>query len=157
MNINNKYPIWERYLKSIGESIELTKRRYVSVEHFCYEKQAADKLYELVILGVKTATCGSLWMYQYENEPILKEGDLTILTNYDETRMCIIKTEKVIIKAFNEITPEEAKKEGEGDLSLEYWRKVHKAFFEDECKTMNKEFIETMPVVFEEFTIEYKE
>ncbi|MCE1169090.1 MAG: ASCH domain-containing protein [Sphingobacteriia bacterium] len=103
------------------------------------------------------ATTGSIWVYEFDEEPILNPEDLTILTNYDESRACIIRTKSVIIKKFNEITEEEAMKEGEGDLSLEYWRRVHKEYFEEECKRIGRDFSEEMPVAYEEFEIEYKD
>jgi uncharacterized protein YhfF len=155
--MNNKYEIWDRYLQSLGENSETTNKKYLLVDHFTNNKEAADRLYDLALAGIKRATTGSLWACEYYNEPIMKPNDLSILTNYDESKMCIIRTIKSTIKPFNEITAEDAEIEGEGDKSLEYWRNAHREFFEEECKEMNKEFTEEMPVIFEEFKIEYAE
>lgn len=152
-----EYPVWKNYLeyrKSHGNNDAVS---YVFAEHFCNDKPSADKLYQLAVDGKKRATTGSIWAYEYDKEPVLKAGDLTILTNYNETRACVIKTKSVVIKKFNEITEEDARIEGEGDSSLEYWRRVHKEFFEEECTRIGREFSEDMPVAFEEFEIEYKE
>ena len=54
-----------------------------------------------------------------------------------------------------EVSKEHARKEGEGDLSLAYWRQVHKDFFSDELKVEQKDFSETMDVVCEEFKLIY--
>lgn len=150
-----EYLVWNKYLdyrKSLGKYDQIS---YVFAEHFCNDKPSADKLYQLAIEGKKRATTGSIWAYEYDKEPVLNPGDLTILTNYDETRACIIKTKSVVIKKFKEITLEDAQIEGEGDSSLEYWRRVHKEFFEEECKRIGREFSEDMPVAFEQFEIEY--
>ena len=146
---------WDDYLISIGENPEDTKLECKMVEYFGNE-EIADELFELVYIGKKTATCGSLWSYEFEGEEPLKKGDLTIVTDFLGERACVIKTTNITIKKFNEITEEEASLEGEGDLSLEYWRKGHKWFFSAECKEIGKEFSEHMPVVFEEFVVVYK-
>ena len=48
-----------------------------------------------------------------------------------------------------------AAKEGEGDLSLDYWKKVHIEFFTKECEDAGDKFTEDMPVVFVEFELVY--
>ena len=151
-----EYAVWNtslEYRKSIGNYDPVS---YVYTEHFCNDKPSAEKLYQLAIDGKKRATTGSIWAYDHDKEPVLKTGDLTILTNYDETRACVIKTKSVVIKKFKEVTEQDARIEGEGDSSLEYWRRVHKEFFEEECKRIGRAFSEDMPVAFEEFEIEYK-
>jgi uncharacterized protein YhfF len=49
---------------------------------------------------------------------------------------------------FDEMSPELAALEGEGDLSLAYWRSAHQAFFEREG-TWSPE----MELVYEEFAV----
>lgn len=153
----NKYikKLWNSYLKSIGEDPENTKLECKMVEYFGNE-DIADELFELVYSGKKTATCGSIWSYEFEEIEPLKKGDLSIVTDSLGEKACVIETTNIIIKKFNEITEEEAKLEGEGDLSLEYWRNAHKRFFIEECKEIGKEFSEEMPVFFEEFKVVYK-
>jgi uncharacterized protein YhfF len=46
----------------------------------------------------------------------------------------------VQIKPFKEVTTAEAAIEGEGDKSLEYWRRAHQEYFEEECKAIAKSF-----------------
>ncbi|MBQ6076695.1 MAG: ASCH domain-containing protein [Clostridia bacterium] len=57
--------------------------------------------------------------------------------------------------AFNQVSPEHAYKEGEGDRSLEYWRKVHIDFLTRELARINKTFTENAQVVCEEFELVY--
>ncbi len=65
--------------------------------------------------------------------------------------MCVILTEHVAVVPYREIGGEHARREGEGDLSLAYWRRVHEAFFTRELAEMGQEFTPDMPVVCEEF------
>ena len=50
---------------------------------------------------------------------------------------------------FNEMTEEYAKLEGEGDLSLDYWKKVHCDFF----KSIDMDFNNNSKIVFELFEL----
>ena len=70
--------------------------------------------------------------------------------------MCIIKTLKVYVTEFNQVSEEHAFKEGEGDRSLDYWRKVHESFLTNELASVNKSFNENTKVVCEEFEVMYK-
>ena len=57
--------------------------------------EAPDKLAELVVQGVKTATCSAYDLYQTNNEPLPKAGDYSIILNSNNEAVCIIKTLKV--------------------------------------------------------------
>ena len=47
-------------------------------------------------------------------------------------------------------------KEGEGDLSLEYWRQAHWSFFEAEFRLVGQVFTPEQELVFEEFQLVYR-
>lgn len=147
--------LWDDYLMSIGENPKDTKLVCKAVDHFEITEESADKLFDLVVQGQKRATAGCLWAYEFDGDYIFQEEDLSIVTNWDKTKGCVIKTKKVQIKKFSEITEEDARVEGEGDLSLKYWRDVHKIFCEHECKRIGKEFSEEILIVFEEFEVVY--
>ena len=118
--------------------------------------EAADRLAELVVQGVKTATCSAYDLYEIEHEPLPQAGEYSIILNSEEEAVCIIKTQKVYVTEFNRVSEEHACKEGEGDRSLEYWRKVHKAFLIRELASVNLSFQEDTKVVCEEFEVVYK-
>ena len=96
--------------------------------------EAPDKLAELVVQEIKTATCSAYDLYQINNEPILK----------------------VYVTEFSNVSEEHAFKEGEGDRSLEYWRLVHIDFLTKELAAVHKTFDENTKVVCEEFEVVYK-
>lgn len=147
--------VWENYLNSIGETSGSTEKIF-SYWHFDNNEDSANALADLVLEGRKKATASSLWVFEHDNEPIPKSGDYSIILNWSGVPKAIIKTTKVTIVQFNEVKQEFAEKEGEGDLSLEYWRKVHIDFFSRECARIGKQFTETMPVVCEEFELVYR-
>ena len=118
---------------------------------------APDKLAKLVMQGVKTATCSALALYEYENEEIPKAGDYSVILDSDGQAVCIIRTTKVYIAAFDQVSERHAYLEGEGDRSLEYWRQVHEEFFTEELKTIQQNFDAKMELVCEEFEVVFAE
>jgi len=110
-------------------------------------------LADLTRRGIKRATASLKKSYEIENEPLPKEKDLSIITDFYGAAVCIIEVEKVEIIPFNGITEEYAKIEGEGDGSLAYWREGHLNFFEKEAKAFNFEFSENELVVFMTFKV----
>ena len=112
-----------------------------------------DELADLVRSGIKTATCSALVFYGLENEELPHEGEYSVILDSKENAVCIIKTTKVYIVPFDEVTEQHAFKEGEGDRSLAYWREVHKSFFTEELKTIGRKFDEKMQLVCEEFEL----
>ena len=113
----------------------------------------ADKLAELVRAGEKTATCSALVFYELENEELPQVGEYNIILDSEGNAVCITKTTTVYVTTFDAISETHAFKEGEGDRSLEYWRKVHREFFSGELRTINQPFDEKMELVCEEFEV----
>ena len=115
-----------------------------------------EELTELVRSGKKTATSSAFILYELEDEDLPEVGETSILLDDNEEAVCIIRTTKVYTAPFNEVTAEHASKEGEGDLSLDYWRQVHKDFFTEELEEAGQQFTEDMLVVCEEFEVIFK-
>ncbi|MBR1708265.1 MAG: ASCH domain-containing protein [Clostridia bacterium] len=112
-----------------------------------------DKLAKLVRAGEKTATCSALVFYRLENEALPKVGEYNIILDSEKNAVCITKTTNVFVTTFDAVSETHAFKEGEGDRSLEYWRKAHREFFFEELKTINQLFDEKMELVCEEFEV----
>ena len=86
-----------------------------------------DGLAKLVKDGIKTGTSSAYPLYELEGEELPQAGAYSIILNTKEEAVCIIKNMNVYIVPFDEVSADHAFKEGEGDRSLEYWRKVHKS------------------------------
>lgn len=110
-----------------------------------------DTLAELVLQGIKTATCSALPLYELEGEPLPVAGEYSVILDSRERAVCVIQTTRVYQTPFREITAEHAWKEGEGDRSLAYWRQVHEAFFSKELSEMEMAFSQDLMLVCEEF------
>lgn len=141
---------WDKYRKMNPQAPE-----HFQAWSFGSNAKTADDLANLVLAGRKTATASNELLYQLTNEPLPKSGDLSIILNGSQLPICVIETTAVSVVPFNEVTATQARLEGEGDLSLAYWQKTHRQFFEAEFKTLNREFSETMSVVCETFKVVY--
>lgn len=107
----------------------------------------ADELADLVIRGKKTATTSIYQLYQMEKAPIPSVNGLSIILNSNGEAVCIVRTSDVRICRFCDVTPEHAYKEGEGDRTLDHWRKVHRECFKKELEAHDLHFDESMLVV----------
>ena len=103
-----------------------------------------NHLIELVKYGKKVATT-----YLYNEKDLPKIGETSIICYDDNTEACVIKTKDFKIMKFNEMTQELCKLEGEGDLSLEYWKNIHIKFF----KSIDKNFNENSKIIFQIFEV----
>ena len=112
---------------------------------------APDELAQLVLKGEKTGTSSAYIWYDIENEPLPKVGEYSVILDSNDDAVCIIRNIRVYVTSFEQVTEEHARKEGEGDRSLAYWRKVHENFFTKELSEAGYAFDEKMGIVCEEF------
>lgn len=147
--------MWSDYLGSIGEFQETTDLTYQSW-YFCDNEQDANELVELVLEGTKQGTASLHRLYELENERVPEPGDHSVLTDWDGNAKCIIRDIKVTIIPFREFSEGLALIEGEGDKSLEYWRRAHLKVFKADAEAAGFEFTEDLLVVFEQFEVIYR-
>jgi uncharacterized protein YhfF len=155
MNKANIEHYWYAFLASLPFNSLYFGKTYV-VEGFGDNPELADELGRLIVSGIKTGTCSALWEWEAEKNLIPQPGLISIVLGGLGQPMCIIETTEVFVCRFNTIDEEFAHAEGEGDLSLEYWREAHKNFFSRVLPKIGKEFSEDMPLVCERFRVIYK-
>jgi uncharacterized protein YhfF len=103
----------------------------------------ADELLELVLNGVKTATCST------EDEPNLSTpGERWIVLDGRGAPRCVIESMEVTFRRFGDVDAAFAYEEGEGDRSLAYWRDAHRRYFGRQGK-----FSEDMMLMCERFRL----
>jgi uncharacterized protein YhfF len=87
--------------------------------------ELADELLALVLAGKKRATC---WA---ESQGLLSAevGKLMVVLNGNGDPKAIVKTVELTRRRFTEVDAAFAHDEGEGDLSLEFWRGAHMRYF----------------------------
>lgn len=112
-----------------------------------------DYLAQLVVEGIKTATCSGYIFYELENEPLPTTEDYSIILNSDDKPVAIIKTVEVTLKPMNEVSEAFASAEGEGDRTYQYWWDAHENFFRNELHAIGRAFSEDMRLVCERFKV----
>ncbi len=121
------------------------------------DSETADELAELVATGKKFGTASSYDDYVAEDalDELPKPGDYSVILNGRDEAVCVIRDYDVDVFPFKEVPPSHAYAEGEGDRSLEYWRKVHREFFTECAKESGIPFSDDSLVICEKFKVEY--
>ncbi|WP_144549010.1 ASCH domain-containing protein [Peribacillus simplex] len=108
-----------------------------------------DHLAQLVMDGIKTATCSGYVFYEEENEPLPSVGDYSIILSSEDEPLAIIQTVKVEVLPMNEVSEEFAIAEGEGDRTYTYWWDAHEKWLKEELHKIGHTFKEDMLLVCE--------
>lgn len=146
---------WNDFLAGQPADSPYRTKTYIA-EGFGDHPALADELGHLVLSGVKTGTCAAVWEYEAEGQPFQKRGDIWIVLDGHGVPICITETTEVTFRRYNEVDEDFARSEGEGDLSLAYWREAHKNFFSRVLPKIGREFSEDMPLVCERFKVIYQ-
>ena len=154
MNIPDRY---QHFWRAFAETTRVDPTpRFLEAFFFDDNEPSANELAALVLAGTKRATAALRWAREQENMAIPKTGDLSIVTDFAGDPVCVIETRRVDIVAFADVTAEFAAVEGEGDASLDYWRRAHEAFFARECKRIGRNPSARMPVICERFEVVFR-
>jgi uncharacterized protein YhfF len=125
----------------------------ISRGEFGDSKQLSNHLLFLIRSGGKRATTGLLWEFEAEGEPLPDVGDIEIAVNDAGQPAVVLRFTAVDVLAFDEVTSEFAAREGEGDLSLAWWREAHWDFFSRLCAHLGRAAAADMPVVCLDFEV----
>ncbi len=111
----------------------------------------ADTTAQMVLRGEKTAMSSPYPLYEQMGEPLPEAGDYSVLLDSQQEAVCIIKTKKVTVVPFDEVSEKHAFQEGEDDRSLFSWRRSHRRLFAQVLLDADIPYEPNMKVVCEEF------
>ena len=141
---------WRGFCAAIGED---RSGRFYEAFHFDDNQPSADALAALVLAGVKRATAGLVWSFEHERRALPAIGALSVVTDWHGRPLGVIETIGVEIVPYRAVTAAFAATEGEGDGSLDYWKRAHWAYFGRECARLGRTPSLDMPVVCELFEL----
>lgn len=143
---------WQDYLNYSGAEVE---EPVAIIAEMAGNAAIADQLLSLYLEGKKTAASGLVADYQHEGDPLPAIGDYWLILDSQGQPRCLVRTIAVETFAFADVPERVARAEGEGDLSLEYWRKGHREFFQPYLAKLGISDLDTAEVVVEHFNVLY--
>ena len=146
-------PFWKSFVESQPDD---PTPRFYEAFHFDDNETSANELARLVLSGTKRATAGLVWSFEAASTAMPKVGDLSVVTTWAGQPLCVIRTQRVDVVAYDEVSDEFAATEGEGDRSLRHWRLVHWASFSRACQRMGRMPDTRMPVACERFEVLFR-
>ncbi len=140
----------EQYLSQISEQ-ERNAVPQVTAEHFCADEFNANECARLINQRIKTATCSLKQGYDIDNEPLPEVGRLTLVLNWQQEPVCIVKVTEVSVCPFDQVSEAFAYAEGEGDRSYQWWYQAHLDFFTQYAAEIGTDFQPSSELVLERF------
>ena len=101
----------------------------------------------LVRDGPKRATTSRVDDYAQDGDPIPAAGEHSVILDGEGHPLCIIRTTSIEVRPFGEVDEAFAWDEGEGDRTLEDWRRAHIWYF----ASVGNPIEASTPVVLERF------
>jgi uncharacterized protein YhfF len=144
-----EYPIIPEPLPNTSEMIQ---------GEFAFPGPLRDRLVALILAGHKTATTSIVAEYAMKSEPLPNVGDLEAVIDSNGIPVAAIQKIRVRICKLRDVDLQHALDEGEGDESLEDWRKSHEIFWHSdenrkELEDPNFTVTDDTEVVLEKFRV----
>ena len=145
---------WQAYLSSRSEQDRPGLEAY-DIWHFGDTEDVAAKCAHLVKARIKTATSGLVWEMEADGDRMPQPGDLAVVTDLSGEPHCVIEVTECVVKPFNEVDEQFAFDYGEGDRTLQGWRKDTWEYFAPICEKLGRQPGETMPLACQRFRLVY--
>lgn len=146
---------WQRYLDGLPSS---HPHRQAKLDAFAFgdTPSLADELAALVVSGRKRATASLPVEFTSAGLPLPTAGDVSIVLRGGGAPAAVVELTEVRHLALGEVDAAFAADEGEGDGSLEFWRKAHIGYFGRVAARHGLAFGETTQVVCQRFRVVFR-
>jgi len=111
----------------------------------------ADEGAALILDGTKTATSSAFWDYPDGRIPFV--GALSVLLDGQQRAVAVIETLSVRAVRFCEVTDEMARAYGEGERTLEWWRRVMGNWYRSRAAQEGQPFGEDTELLWESISV----
>lgn len=150
----NEQAYWEKYLQTLADEVKLSHALVTA--GYAGNPQITDELLALYLQGKKSAGSSLMEDFQTAGDPLPEVGNYWIYLDSRGDPRCILRTDRVVTHKFKDVPPEIAMAEGEGDLSLEYWKRVHSELYKPFLRQWGIGNLDEATVVTEFFSIVYR-
>lgn len=119
--------------------------------HFCDNPEDADICADLVVRGIKRATAASVAELELAHMRPPRVGDVSVVTRWDGEAVAVILTTRVEIRRLGDVDEAFARREGEGDATLAWWRTAHEAYYRRALAGSGITVDDDLEIICEEF------
>ncbi len=144
---------WDDYLATLPSNSR-PRKQFVEAA-FAGRREGTDALIRLYRLGKKSAGSSLVKDFESAGDPLPKVGNYWIMLDSHERPQLLVKTIRTEINLFGDIPKAVARAEGEGDLSVSYWKKAHRDFYLSFLTKWGIADINKAKVITEHFEILY--
>lgn len=144
---------WTRFRTATGTATP----EPADVFRFGDSVEMSNELLGLILCGRKTATCALARWYGPGQAPLPVTGDLFLILDGKDQPRCVIRTVSVEVRSVKDVDADFALAEGEGDLTLGWWRAAHMEFWRREAERENFVFSCDLDAVLHRFVLEWSE
>lgn len=137
----------EAVLAKLAAAGVAVPRGRVRMDGYGDSEVLSEELLGLIRSGRKRAGTSLLRAMEAEGQPLPRAGDIEIVLDFSGEPVLVTRIVQTEVVPFSDVTAEYAATEGEGDGSLDYWRRAHWSFFGRECARLQLELSDRMPVV----------
>lgn len=145
---------WKSYLATLPMKGR-PKKPFVAAAYAGGRKNT-DALIRLYRAGKKSAGSGLVADYETAGDPLPKVGDFWIILDSRDRPQFLMKTVRTELNPFGRIPKSVARAEGEGDLSVAYWKKAHANFYSPFLGGWGIDDIDKAVVITEHFEIVHR-
>lgn len=150
--IERKY--WQDYLSTLAEEERPVQPRVVAFH--AGNREITDGLLDLYLAGKKTAGSSIVEDFISAGDPLPEVGNYWIFLDSKDQPRLILRTEKITVHKFYDVPAEVAVAEGEDDLSIESWRRVHENLYGPFLKGWGVNSLAEATVITEFFKIVHR-
>jgi len=115
-----------------------------------------DSLIALYLAGKKSAGSGLVRDYLTMGDPLPKAGNYWIVLDGRRRPRLLLRTLRVEINLWKNIPKRIAVAEGEGDLSVAYWKRTHRRFYLPFLKKWGIDDLDEAEVITEHFKLVHR-
>jgi uncharacterized protein YhfF len=139
---------WQSYRQAHG----VTEQHY-DVCRMGSSPEMGTALLDLILRGPKRATAYLMRDVEHDGEVMSRVGGHVVVLDGTDRPRAIWRTRTVEVKPLNHVDAAFAWDEGEGDRTRADWLAMHKRYFAERAANEGFTFDESMPAVFERFTV----
>lgn len=131
----------------------LQRDQQIRVRRFGDTESMTAQLNDLILAGEKTVTASSPWLVEADVSRQAFESGYSVMLDAAGAPRAVLRTTRLRNLRFEEVTSEDARREGPTVRTQQAWRRVHQAFFARTLSPIGKAWSPQMPVTLEEFEV----